>query len=141
MPTLLLRRHCNRPLVRVLVLLLAGIWLASSLLPACRISVKWLHATTATPCPMESAVHPHVASDPANLPDNCRYQPCMDIPDEVGQRQATQHLDGLSAVFIVAMLWVTLILPFSSSSVQPIPRNRRTRRRVPLFYQYCSLLN
>jgi hypothetical protein len=140
MPTLLLR-HRNRPLVRVLVLLLVGIWLASTLLPVCRISVKWFHATTAIPCPMESAVHPHVASDPAGLPDDCRYQPCMDVPDEVGQRQAIQHLDGLSAACIVVMLWVTLILPSSSSNAQPIPKNRRNHRRVLLFYRYCSLLH
>lgn len=131
------RKHSA--LTRVLIPLFLIAWLVLPAAIACEAVFKQLHGAFLSECDRGDAAAPS-HHEPA-LPDDCGLGLCLDA------KTLDQGSHGLfdqkpEILLIWAVCWlVLLVAPGPAVRAQPFPPRFQRRRRVPLIYRFCTLLN
>ncbi|WP_324877182.1 hypothetical protein [Methylocaldum sp.] len=132
-----LRKHSV--LTRVLIPFFLIAWLVLPAAIVCETVFKQLHGVFLSACEQgDSGSSSH--HEPA-LPDDCNLGLCLDAKtfDHSNHGLFDQKLE---IFFAWVICWLILLIPprATARSISPPPRLQR-RRRVPLIYQFCTLLN
>lgn len=138
-----LRAQRNRPYLHALVYVLLVSLVSVLMFSTCAMPTPWRIAsveTMSTGC-SESADHAQEHQDHQSEPvQDCSFKPCLDSqPNPVfGYKLDKPEIP----VFILSLIWIigSLFLPVQA---QRIPRVTAPPdgRRIPLIYQFCTLLN
>ena len=125
-------------LTRVLIPFFLIVWLALPAAIVCETVFKSLHGAFLSEC--EQGDTGHSSHHQPIIPDDCTLGLCLDAKtfDHSSHGLFDQKLEIL---FSWVVCWLILLIPPSTARpISPPPRLLR-RRRVPLIYQFCSLLN
>lgn len=132
------RRLIHRPAVRLFLLGVVAVWLASSFSFVCTRPLLHQAHNAGVECPL--AGHPgHGAGHDMPAGKGCADQPCL---DEVQSADKTWSKPGaLPMLVLFAIVWLWRIAP-ANIFLQGRPRFRPPDRpSVPLIYLFCVLRN
>jgi len=131
------RKHSD--LTRVLIPFFLIAWLALPAAIVCEAVFKQLHGTFLSECEQgDSGSSSH--HEPA-LPDDCNLGLCLDAKTFDHSSHGFFDLK-LKTFFGWAICWLVLLIsPKSTALSIPLRPRLRRKRRIPLIYQFCTLLN
>ncbi len=138
-----LRSKRNRPYLHALVLVLLVSLVSVLVFSTCAMPVSWRMPSSQTmPAGCSEQAHhaqEHKGHQTAPTQD-CSFKPCLDAqPNQVfGYKVDKPDLP----VFILSLIWIigVLLLGVQSERISRITAPP-DGRRIPLIYQFCSLLN
>jgi hypothetical protein len=126
-------------LTRVLIPFFLVAWLALPAAIICESVFKQLHGAFLSECDTGASDNPsHHQPVPT---DDCNLGLCLDAKTFDHSSHGLFDLK-LKIFFGWAVCWLVLLIsPESTASSIPLRPRLRRRRRVPLIYQFCTLLN
>ncbi len=132
-----LRKH-SAP-TRALIPFFLIAWLALPAAIVCETVFKQLHNAFLSECEQGNLSHP--SHHGPSLPDDCNLGLCLDAKTFDHSSHGLFDLK-LKIFFGWAVCWLVLVIsPKATASSIPLRRRLRRRRRVPLIYRFCTLLN
>jgi hypothetical protein len=76
-----------------------------------------------------------------DLPDDCRFQFCLDAQADAGQTLITQELEGVFVFACLLGLGTLVFLQAPRLAYRRLaPERWRYYKRIPLIHLYCTLL-
>jgi hypothetical protein len=132
-----LRKH-SAP-TRALIPFFLIAWLALPAAIVCETVFKQLHDAFLSECEQGNSSHP--SHHEPSLPDDCNRGLCLDAKTFEHSNHGLFD-QKLEIFFAWVICWLVLLIPRRETArpISPPPRLQR-RRRVPLIYQFCTLLN
>jgi hypothetical protein len=136
------RYQRNRRLIHGVILLIITAWLAMSLSSTCALPLQFYAKAGPSDCMATMAMEEHPSGEhTAPMPEDC-LKSCLTDQAKSGLGLTNDTAKAFS--FLSLLLWAfayVLLLPSSPAVSYPRRRLLPPYKRIPLIYQFCSLLN
>ncbi|MVF23106.1 hypothetical protein EVC37_16000 [Methylocaldum sp. BRCS4] len=136
------RYQRNRRLLHGVILLVITAWLALSLTSACAFPPQYYAKASPSDCMSAMAMEEHSSDEhTASMPEDC-LKSCLTDQAKNGLGLTGDVSKAFSSLPL--LLWAfayVLLLPLSPAGSYPRRRLLPPYKRIPLIYQFCSLLN